>query len=106
MKTKTQRTIDRVEFVMRPDESPDTSCGVFARATVYVSGVRQSIQSGGLWGVESDGDASYFEELKAEQLAELREVLAVRLGNAQLSPAFRGWSGEAAEFRTHNRRQT
>jgi len=36
----------------------------------------QSVTSGGLWGIESDSDKSYFAEVEQEQLAELRGVLA------------------------------
>lgn len=36
----------------------------------------QTVTSGGLWGIESYSDASYFAEVEKEQLAELREQLA------------------------------
>lgn len=35
----------------------------------------QTITSGGLWGIESDSESGYFEEVKAEQLAELKDQL-------------------------------
>ena len=36
----------------------------------------QEVTSGGLWGIESDSEASYFAEVEAEELANLREQLA------------------------------
>ena len=38
-------------------------------------GIAQSITSGGLWGIESDSDRSYLQEIEDEQLSELREQL-------------------------------
>jgi hypothetical protein len=35
----------------------------------------QTIYSGGLWGIESDSEASYFREVESEQLSELKTVL-------------------------------
>ena len=49
--------------------------GVRAVAEVIVNGTIQHIQSGGLWGIESDSERSYFEEVAAEQLAELADIL-------------------------------
>jgi hypothetical protein len=54
--------------------------GVWAEAEVIVSGTVQRIRSGGLWGIESDSDASYFEEVAREQLAELADILAEFIG--------------------------
>jgi hypothetical protein len=34
-----------------------------------------TLSSGGLWGIESDSDPSYFEEIEKEQLEELKDVL-------------------------------
>ena len=36
----------------------------------------QTIHSGGLWGIESDSDKSYFAEVQGEQLADLRAQLS------------------------------
>ncbi len=47
----------------------------YARATVVIGSISQTMRSGGLGGVESDSDASYFEEIKQEELATLRDVL-------------------------------
>lgn len=49
--------------------------GVYAVAEVVIAGTVQKIRSGGLWGIESDSGRDYFEELRAEQLAELKEQL-------------------------------
>lgn len=49
--------------------------GVYAQATVVVAGIIQTVQSGGLWGIESDSDESYFAEIEAEELSQLVAVL-------------------------------
>jgi hypothetical protein len=49
--------------------------GVYAQASIVVAGIIQTVQSGGLWGIESDSDGSYFAEIEAEQLSELVTVL-------------------------------
>jgi hypothetical protein len=35
----------------------------------------QELRSPGLWGIESDSDKSYFEEVQRDELAQLRDVL-------------------------------
>lgn len=60
--------------------------GVFAVAEVVIGETCQRIRSGGLWGIESDSDSSYFAELRAEQLAELKEQL-LALGFSRRSVA-------------------
>jgi hypothetical protein len=49
--------------------------GIWAEAEIVVEGVIQEIRSGGLWGIESDSDSSYFEEVAKEELHALGEVL-------------------------------
>lgn len=49
--------------------------GIQASATIVVNGVRQDINSGGLWGVESDGGDTYHREVAHEQLRELASIL-------------------------------
>lgn len=49
--------------------------GVYAEASITVAGLIQTVQSGGLWGIESDSDPSYFAEIEKEQLSELVTVL-------------------------------
>lgn len=53
-------------------------------------GTVQRIRSPGLWGIESDSDKSYFQEVATEQLAELRGILAEMGFTAkQLDAAFK-----------------
>lgn len=55
--------------------------GVSAEALVYLSSVRQTIQSGGLWGMEHDGSKEseeYFKQEEADQLEELANILKKR----------------------------
>jgi len=49
--------------------------GIRACADVTIGNTRQSIYSGGLWGIESDSEASYLKEVESEELASLRETL-------------------------------
>ena len=49
--------------------------GIQAQADVIISGVCQSITSGGLWGIESDSDKSYLQSIEADELTNLRAVL-------------------------------
>lgn len=57
--------------------------GVVAIATVYipfkngkeVNYKTQEMESGGLWGIESDSDAPYFNEVGQEQINSLKEYL-------------------------------
>jgi hypothetical protein len=50
----------------------------------------QRLHSGGLWGIESDSDASYFAEEEQNQLAELRSQLAaIGFSSRAISAAFK-----------------
>lgn len=50
----------------------------------------QHITSGGLWGVESDSDASYIKEIEQEQLSELKtQLLALGFSKRAISTAFK-----------------
>ena len=50
--------------------------GIEAVADVqFNSDVVQTVRSGGLWGVESDSEASYLTSIENDQLAELRDQL-------------------------------
>src|SRR5208337_1999358 len=49
--------------------------GIRACADITIGGVRQSIYSGGIWGIESDSDDNYLKETEQEQVSELRTVL-------------------------------
>jgi hypothetical protein len=50
--------------------------GIYAEAEVYICGVRQVLRSPGLWGIESDSDASYFDDVIRDEVYQLREVCA------------------------------
>lgn len=50
--------------------------GIWAEVRVYIAGVMQIIRSGGLWGIESDSEESYSEQVYAEQCDELANILA------------------------------
>jgi len=49
--------------------------GVRAEAEITVDGIIQTIVSGGLWGVESDSDATYIKEVAGEEYNDLRRIL-------------------------------
>jgi hypothetical protein len=49
--------------------------GVFAAAKIEVNGVCSIIRSGGLWGIESDSEESYFQEVEQEEFAQLEGQL-------------------------------
>lgn len=49
--------------------------GIYAIAEVIVGGTIQRLRSGGLWGIESDSDQAYLDEVGHEQLAELADIL-------------------------------
>jgi Holliday junction resolvasome RuvABC DNA-binding subunit len=79
-----------------PDEQPDTSyleqegfedrleefengefsfVGIKAVAHISVNGLPQSIESMGVWGVESDSDDKHFDEMADEELSQLVGIL-------------------------------
>lgn len=49
--------------------------GIIAKAVINVAGTLQHISSGGLYGIESDSDDVYINEIELEQLSELKEQL-------------------------------
>jgi len=63
---------DRLAAYQRGDF---TFVGVRAEADVIIGGVVQTLTSGGLWGVESDSDPAYVEEIADEEYNELRKIL-------------------------------
>jgi hypothetical protein len=69
------RDYERMERLNRGDWC---YIGIRAEAEILVpsAGIVQEITSGGLWGIESDSDESYFAEVEAEELADLRRHLA------------------------------
>ena len=64
--------------------------GVWVEAEVLLTGnATQKIRSGGLWGIESDSDESYFAEVTQEELASLRtELKAIGFTDKQITKAF------------------
>lgn len=57
--------------------------------------VAQEITSGGLWGIESDSDASYLKEIEDEELSELRgQLRALGFSTRAISAAVRNATHE------------
>lgn len=46
-----------------------------AEAEVVVGGVVQTLSSRGLWGIESDSDASYLKTVGEDEIDQLKDVL-------------------------------
>lgn len=88
--------VDDIQVKQIPDEDPDPSyldqaefaerkaeyergefgfVGVRAEIEIKVGDVLQTITSGGLWGIEDDSGAEYFEEVGNEQVDELVDIL-------------------------------
>lgn len=65
--------------------------GIRAEAEIQLTGgTVQRISSGGLWGVESDSEASYFSETEQDELSQLRaELEAIGFSKRTISAAFR-----------------
>ncbi len=65
------------DFQRAQDYSRNEWCytGIRAVADIRVNGVHQQVSSGGLWGVESDSEESYFAEIASEETAQLRDIL-------------------------------
>jgi len=65
--------------------------GLIAKAEVQLdrNGLVQTIHSGGLWGIESDSDNAYLNQVRSEELTQLGEELA-RMGfsKGQIERAF------------------
>lgn len=49
--------------------------GVQAVAEIRIDGLLQTISSSGLWGIESDSDDEYFDEVFEEEKEQLKDVL-------------------------------
>lgn len=64
--------------------------GIVAKAEFDMpSRVRQILRSGGLFGIESDSDAEYFDEVAKEELAELRiDLESMGIPAKQIDAAF------------------
>ena len=72
MRENARRDYERMEAYNRDEWG---FIGIRAQADVVIGGVCQSITSGGLWGIESDSEKSYFREVEREELKQLREIL-------------------------------
>lgn len=65
--------------------------GIIAKAEVRLTehGPTQTLRSGGLWGVESDGGEAYLSEIGREQLSQLCDELeAIGLSDRAITRAF------------------
>jgi hypothetical protein len=49
--------------------------GIRAGAEIVVAGVCQTINSGGLWGIESDSTPDYISGIEQEEIVQLQEIL-------------------------------
>jgi hypothetical protein len=98
--------VQEIRVRVMPDEDPDTSfldqdefadrkeaydrgdfafVGVRAEADVVIEGLVQTLTSGGLYGIESDSDEAYVEDVALEEYDALRDVLkAVGVSTAQV----------------------
>lgn len=87
---------ERMESLNRGDWS---FIGIRAEAEYSVGGQVapvQTISSGGLWGIESDSDESYFAEVEAEELSGLREQLhAIGFSKRAITAAFKNVEKES-----------
>lgn len=64
--------------------------GVMAEAEITVGDICQTITSGGIWGIESYSDDSYFKEMEDEQLHKLKQQLtALGFSKRAISTAFK-----------------
>lgn len=74
----------------------DVSCmGIKAIANLLVPlgenyWIHQSVESGGLWGIESDSNEEYIKEVAEEELSELREILGgLTIGKRTIATALK-----------------
>jgi hypothetical protein len=49
--------------------------GIRAKAVININGTLETIETAGLWSIESDSDPSYLEEIGKEEKSELGEML-------------------------------
>ena len=49
--------------------------GLVVEAEIIINGVIQNISSGGLWGIESDSDRSYLQEIIKDEITDLKDQL-------------------------------
>lgn len=83
---------ERMQLLHRGDWS---YMGIRADAEYHIDtghghSIIQSVTSGGLWGIESDSDASYFAEVEADELAALRtQLAAIGFSKRAIAAAFK-----------------
>ncbi len=88
------RKYTRQDYERMEDYNANGWCYVGLRAvakyqTAFGSPI-QTLSSGGLWGIESDSDASYFAEVAGEELAQLRtELKALGFSARAIATAFK-----------------
>jgi hypothetical protein len=94
------RDYERMERLQRGDWC---YIGIRAEAEVLIpsssegASIVQEITSGGLWGIESDSDASYLKEVEGEELSELRKQLyAVGFSKRAIATAVKNVTHEDA----------
>jgi hypothetical protein len=95
---------ERMESLSRGDWSyigvravAEIGIGDVANFPKHFDVTTQTITSGGLGGIESDSDSSYFETVKAEQLVELKEQLrALGFSARAIATAFKNVKEEDA----------
>jgi hypothetical protein len=64
--------------------------GVVATAFISVESVIQMIYSGGLWGIESDSEKDYLQQVEKDELASLKsQLLELGFTTRQIQRAFR-----------------
>jgi hypothetical protein len=72
--------------------------GIIAKAVVEIQdgeGIRQTLRSGGLWGIESDSRKEHLEEVAKEELTQLKEeLIGFGVGPRAAAYAIKQWDGE------------
>ena len=94
---KTMRENARQDYERMESLSSGQFCfiGIRADAELNIPGgklafISQEITSGGLWGIESDSEASYIESIEQEELADLRGQLhAIGFSQRAITAAFK-----------------
>lgn len=73
------------EHMMNLEKGNSSMYGVRAEAIVYLSGVRQTIRSGGLWGLEHNGSKETEADFVDEEGNQLEELIAILKDNLRFS---------------------
>lgn len=87
--------LTQIKVLVINDYTEENSIGIRAEAKILIptepgNYIVQEINSGGLWGIESDASEEYIEEIAEDQIEEVKrhlEVLNVNMvGNIRLFP--------------------